>query len=103
MGHHLVHALAVFGVLVGQELRAHALIAGLPAAAAVVGAIDAAGRDRDRQALAIGGMGEDGVKAQPTAAWLPTRAMRVVVESAVERPGLPTVARFEERGRLDAA
>ena len=51
MTHDLVHALAELRMLVRQEVRAHAMIAGAPRPAAVVAAIDAAGRDRDQQAI----------------------------------------------------
>src|SRR5689334_14315072 len=103
MARHLVHALPELRVLVGQELGADALVARRPGPAAVVGAIDAAGRDGDEHPAAVLRVRDDRVQAQAAAARLPLLAVRMLPESLDELERLPRVARLEESGGLDAA
>src|SRR5512140_697587 len=55
MADDLVHALAPLRILLigWHELRPHTLVAGLPILAAVVGAIDTAGRDGNEHPLIV--------------------------------------------------
>ena len=81
---HLVHALAELEVVsVGHEADDDPPVARLPRRAAVVGAVDAGRGDGDQQALRVVRVDEDGVQAQPTAARLPLRPVRVVPEARV--------------------
>src|SRR5215472_12664620 len=75
IAYHLVHALAEFGMFFGKKLCANSLIARLPRFPAIVGAIHAAGRHGDDHALAIRGMGRDGMKALAASAGRPLGAV----------------------------
>src|SRR5258708_36365560 len=105
MPHNLVHALAPFGILlIGWQKRgADTFVAWLPVLAAVVGAINAAGRNRDKQSFGIDRVGKNRVQAKAAATWLPLRAMRMIEQSLLEQPGFARIRRFEQRRRLDAA
>jgi hypothetical protein len=87
----LVHALPELGMLVGQEVGTHAVVARAPRPPAVVGAIDAARRDGDDHAPAILGVGQDRVQAETAPARLPARAIGMLVQAAHQLPGLAGV------------
>src|SRR5258708_416930 len=97
MTHDLVHTLAPFGILlIGRHKRgADTLVAWLPVLAAVVGAINAARGNRDKQSFGIRRIGKDRVQAKTAAARLPLRAMRMIEQPTLERPRLARVRRFE--------
>jgi hypothetical protein len=68
MVHDLVHALPELGILVWQKDRTHTLVTCRPAHAAVIGAVEAGRRDRDRHPLLVFWIDDDGVQAQAAAA-----------------------------------
>src|ERR1700738_4813443 len=88
MADDLVNALAPLGILlVGrQKLGAHAFIARLPVFAAVIRAIDAAGRDGDEQAFVIRWVRKNGVQAESAAARHPLRSVRMIEQPTLKRP-----------------
>ena len=92
----LVHALAELGVLLalGQELRADPLVARRPGAAAVLGLVDAAGREGDGDRVRVVGVRQDRVEGLAAEAGGPLRAVRVVPQRSLQREGL-------RRGRSD--
>src|ERR1043166_4555882 len=84
----LVYALAPFGILlVGrQESRTDPLVARLPILSAIVGPVNATGRDCYPHSILIGWIGNDRVQAKSAAAGHPLRPMRVIEQSALEHP-----------------
>src|SRR6266700_5703556 len=105
MTHHLMHALAPFGKLIfgRHEFGTNTFVARLPVPAAVVRAINAAGRDRYEHPLIVRWIGKNSVQAESTAARHPLRAMRMIEQAAFERPRLAGIRRLEERGRFNPA
>ena len=97
----LVHALAELGVLVGQELRAHAMVARLPRDPAVVAPVGARRRDGDHHAPARLAVPDEGVQAEPSRPRLPALAVGMVKETLHRLPRVPGVARLEEARGLD--
>jgi hypothetical protein len=95
----LVHALAELGRRFRQEGGGDAAVGRLPRAT-VDGPVEAGGGDGDGHAGTSGGIGQDGVEAQPSTSRLPRRPMRVVPQRPVEGEGDPSVVRPEQRGRL---
>src|SRR5262249_9754977 len=100
---HLVDALPELRRLVaGREGRPDPRGPWPPRAPAVRRAVDAAGGGRHAHAVAVRGVGDDGVEAEAPAPRLPLRPVRVVPEAPHEVEARPAVLRAEERGRLDA-
>ncbi len=100
---HLVHALAEFGWLgIGQEWCGDAAVAGLPGVLAVLAAVHAAGGDGDQHPLLVSGVRQDGMQAQPAAARLPLRSVRMVPQAADQGERLIETGRTEQRGGFHA-
>ena len=85
----VVHAVADFGVLVGNVLRAQSAVDRLPAGAAVVGAERARRRDGNVHPLRIAGIENDGVQAHAARARLPLGAGAVAAQAGEFLPVLP--------------
>src|SRR5262249_43808513 len=97
-----VNALSEFGIFVGHEHGADAAVLRGPGLAAVCGAVNAAGGNGDVHALIVGRVENDGMQGETAVAGNPARAVRMIEEAANQRPGFPSIARFEKRGRFDA-
>src|SRR5205814_10159189 len=98
--HDLVHALAEFGIRIGRETSADALVGRLEGPAAVLAHVVAAGRDADVHSLAVA---QDRVHAQPAVPGLPLAGVLVVADPLNHLPGIAAIVALEERRRLDAA
>ncbi len=94
----VVNAVADFGSGFGNVLGIESLIDWPPGLAAVVGAECACGRDGDVDPLGITRIQNDGMKAHPTGAWLPTRAGAVAAQPGKFLPVLPAIGRAEQGG-----
>src|SRR5205823_2279592 len=92
----LVDALPELRVRIRVVLRPNAPVARLPGSAAVVRAVHAPGRDRDRDPGFIGRVEEDGVERQAPAARLPLLPMRMPPQTRVQPPRRARVLRLEE-------
>ena len=98
----LVHALPELGPRVGEEVGLDALVGRVPAATAVGGLVDPAGRHGHRDLLSVVGMGHDRVDGLPPEPGSPVRPVRVVPQRPDELEGLAAVRRPEQRRRLGA-
>ena len=101
---HLVHALAELGVapVARHELRLHAGVGRVPGVPAVVGAVDAAGRDGGEHLLRLLRVGQDRVERLAPVAGVPLLALRVLPQAALELEGLTAVGGLEDRAGLGA-
>jgi hypothetical protein len=98
-----VHALPEFDLLaLRQEAGDDPVIARPPRRAAVVRNVDAGSRDRDQQTLAILGMHQHGMEAEPATARLPLGAMGMVPQAFDQRERAAAVVAAEQCRRLDA-
>ena len=100
---HLVDALAELRMLVWEEVGADALVRRPPAFARVFRHVHAGGRDRHTNARRVARIEQDRVQAQPAAARLPLRPLRMIPEPFDEVPRIARIGRLEQRRRLDAA
>ena len=82
--------------VVGHVVRDQAVVAALPARAAVVGQPDPGGGDRHRQPLGLPGPRDDRVQAEAAGAGLPARPRRMLEERPVERERRAPVAALEQ-------
>src|SRR5205085_11374202 len=103
MQSYLVHALPKLGIFVRHEHNADALVLGRPGASAILGSIDASGRDGHIHALAVRRIEHDGVQSESAISGHPAGTMRMIEQPSHERPGFTRVAGFEMRRRLYAA
>src|SRR5690606_21861276 len=100
---HAMHALSVFGVslILRQVVTPYAFIAGLPRLTAIFSVEHSSRRNGDPHLLLVGGMENDGMKDQATAAWLPIRPRRVIAEPRNVLPRPAAIIAAEEARRLD--
>ena len=94
----MVNAVADFGILVRNILRAQSAVDRLPGLAAVVGAKGARRGDGDVHPLRIAGIQNDGVQAHAARARLPLGTGAVAAQSGEFLPVLPAVGRAENGG-----
>ena len=96
----LVYALAEFGIRIGRESGADALVGRLERVAAVLAQIVAAGRNTEMHAIAVA---NDGVHAESAVARLPFARVLVVADAGHHLPRIAAVMAPEQRRRLHAA
>src|SRR5215510_5529038 len=92
---YLVYALSELGILIRHKNRTDAAVLRGPCGAAVFGAVDASRRDGDVHAQFVRRVENDRVQSEATVAGHPTGTMRMIEQSANERPCFTTIARLE--------
>src|SRR5262245_25179440 len=95
-----MHALSELRIFVGKELCSQALVFRLTGFTSVLGAIHSGRGNRNMHSLYVAGIEDDRVKTHAASAWLPLRPVRVIEQSAYERPASSSVIRLEQCRRL---
>jgi hypothetical protein len=98
-----MNAVADLGRRVRNLLRPQAAVHRPPRLGVVVAAEHAGGGDRDEEPSGMDGIEDDRMQAHPAGARLPGLRRLVRAQPGQLLPGLPAVARFEQRGVLDAS
>ena len=100
MMYYLVHALAKLGIFFRQEVSPYSHIAGSPATSAIIGSVDAAGRDGYEHPLTIDRVWKDGMKTQPATSRCPARPVWMIKKTPDQGPCFAGVIRFKQSGWL---
>ncbi len=95
-------AMAQLRLRLRQVVGSHAMVYRPPRRSAIVGSVDAAGREGDVDTVRVPGIELDRVQRETALRRLPARSGRVLVQRPDRRPARAQVAAHEQTRRLDA-